>query len=116
MHIALHCRHQNLAGGFALATARQSLRLHVRHEHGDGALHHARRLDHLRQEHLARAEQIANDIHSRHQRPLDDVKRSNRRETRLLDILIDEVGHAIDEGVFETLGDGFVAPCEVLFL
>jgi hypothetical protein len=44
-------------------------------EIGHGLLHHARGLHHLRQEHLAGAEQVTDDIHAVHQRPFDDVER-----------------------------------------
>ena len=43
---------------------------------GDGLLHHPRALDDLGQEHLARAEQVADDLHAVHQRPFDDLDRS----------------------------------------
>ena len=57
VHVTLDGRHQHLAGGLALIAAREPLLLlHVRQEHGDGLLHDAGRLHHLRQEHLARAE------------------------------------------------------------
>jgi hypothetical protein len=41
----------------------------------DRLLHHARRLDHLRQEHLAGAEEVADDVHAVHQRPFDHRQR-----------------------------------------
>jgi hypothetical protein len=41
---------------------------------GDRLLHDARRLDHLRQEHLAGAEQIADHVHAVHQRAFDDLQ------------------------------------------
>jgi hypothetical protein len=42
---------------------------------GDRLLHHAGRFHHLRQEHLARAEQVADHVHAGHQRAFDDVQR-----------------------------------------
>ena len=47
-------------------------------EVGDRALHHARRLHDLRQEHPAGAEEVADDAHAVHQRPLDHVERPRR--------------------------------------
>ena len=45
---------------------------------GDRLLHHARALHDLRQEHLAGAEQVADDVHAVHQRAFDDLDgRSN---------------------------------------
>jgi hypothetical protein len=38
---------------------------------GHGLLHHARRFHHLRQEHLAGAEQVADHVHAVHQRAFD---------------------------------------------
>ena len=54
------------------------LGLHVGQEMGHGLLHHAGGLHHLRQEHLARAEQVADDAHAGHQRAFDDVQRPRR--------------------------------------
>ena len=51
------------------------LGLHEGLQVGDGALHRPRALDHLGQEHLAGAEQVADDLHAVHQRALDDVER-----------------------------------------
>ena len=71
--VALDRRHQDLAGGLAFAIVDairgigDLLRLHVRQQPGDGLLHDPRRLHHLRQEHLAGAEQVADDIHAGHQ-------------------------------------------------
>jgi hypothetical protein len=50
--------------------------LDVGHQVGHGLLHHARGLDHLGQEHLAGAEQVADDIHAVHQRAFDHVQRA----------------------------------------
>src|SRR5204862_648735 len=76
--VALDGRHQDLAtrlpltGGMTLPARR----LHERHQVGDCFLHHAGALDHLWQEHLASAEQVADDVHAVHQRSLDNVERS----------------------------------------
>ena len=67
----------------ALAGARASLLLvHERLEIRDRALHRARALDDLRQEHLAGAEQIADDLHAVHQRAFDHVERPRRASAR----------------------------------
>ena len=74
VNIALDGGEQDPAGRLALREPQLLLLfLHERHEIGDRLLHHPRRLDHLRQKHLARAEQIADDVHASHQRALDDV-------------------------------------------
>ena len=49
--------------------------LHVRFEVGDGGLHHLGRLQHERQLHLARAEQVADRLHAGQQRVVDDLQR-----------------------------------------
>ena len=77
VHVALDGGEQDLAGGLALGEAKLLLLLlHEGHEIGHGLLHHPRRLHHLRQEHLAGAEQIADHVHALHQRAFDDVQRT----------------------------------------
>ena len=84
-----------------------------------GLLHHARRLDDLRQEHLARAEQVADDIHAVHQRPFDHVDRpaAGRVNPRpdFFGVFHDEVRDAMNQRVSQALIDRLVAPFEVLF-
>src|SRR5690606_8352956 len=53
----------------------------------DRLLHHPRRLHHLRQEHLAGAEQVPDDVHAVHQRTFDHVQRSRGLLARLLGTL-----------------------------
>ena len=79
-------------------------------------LHHAGRLHHLRQEHLAGAEQVADDVHAGHQRPFDDVQRPLGGEARLLGVGVDELGDAVDQRMGQPLGDGLLAPGEILRL
>src|SRR5207237_796380 len=82
----------------------------------DGLLHGARALDDLRQEHFARAEEIADDLHAVHQRPFDDVERPLVFPARLLDVGVDEVDDAVHERVREPRLDALRAPREVLLL
>ena len=89
------------------------LGLHVRLEVGDRALHRARALHHLRQEHLPVAEEVADHLHAGHQRPLDHVERPVGSLPRLLGVLLDEVDDAVHERVLEPLLDGRLAPREV---
>jgi hypothetical protein len=51
------------------------LGLDVGQQVGHRLLHHARALHHLRQEHLALAEEVADDVHAGHQRAFDHVQR-----------------------------------------
>ncbi|MCY1519043.1 hypothetical protein D9M68_537820 [compost metagenome] len=76
VHVALDRRHQDLAGAFArFAAIGKLLRLHVRQQHGNRLLHDACGFHHLRQEHLAGTEEVADDVHAGHQRTLNNVQR-----------------------------------------
>jgi len=77
VHVALHRGDQKRARVRALCAgaAQPLLLLHEGHQVAHRLLHHARALDYLRQEHLARAEKVAHDVHRIHQRALDDVQR-----------------------------------------
>ena len=109
VHVALDRREHDAGRRGVLGL----LRLHVRLEVGDRALHRARALDDLRQEHLPRAEEVAHDLHPVHQRAFDDVERTGRRGARLLGVLLDEVDDPVHERVRQALGDGRLAPREV---
>ncbi len=107
MHVALDRRHQDLALGFGLVALFQlDERDQVRHR----LLHHARGFDHLRQEHLACAKQVADHVHARHQRALDHFDRPREPKTRLFGVLHDMSGNALDQCVFQTLIDRPAAP------
>ena len=111
VHVALDGGDDDLALGRARrAPAASSLALffldvgdQVRHR----LLHHARRLDHLRQEHLAGAEQVADDVHAVHQRAFDHVQRAAAPgqdfAVGLLGVLDDEVGDAVHQRVRQAL-------------
>ncbi len=118
VHVALHGRDNDLA--MAQLSGRRPLRglllLHERHEIGNRLFHHARRLHHLRQKHLAGAEQIPDDVHAGHQRPLDDVERTGGRLTGKLDVLRNIVGDAVHERMREPLVDRPAPPFEFGFL
>ena len=72
---------------------------HERHQIGDRLLHHARRLHHLRQEHLAVAEEVADDVHAGHQRAFDHVQRPLDRQPRGFGVRFDEFGDAVHQRV-----------------
>ncbi len=90
------------------------LGLDVRQQVRHRLLHHARALDHLRQEHLALAEEVADDVHARHQRAFDDVQRPAAarldRAPGLLGVGDDELGDAVHQRVAEPLVDRAGAP------
>ena len=95
VHVALDRREHDRA----LHAAAGLLLLHVRLEVRDGALHRARALHDLREEHLPRAEEVADDLHAGHQRPLDHVERALVLLPRLLGVLLDEVDDPVHERV-----------------
>ena len=115
MHIALHRRHQDLALGLALAGA-FLLRFDERNEMGHGLLHHAGGLHHLRQEHLARTEQVAHHVHAVHQRPFDHVQRPLGLEPGFLGVFHHIVGNAVHQRVRQPLLHGAFTPAQVLDL
>ncbi len=117
VHVALHGRHHDLAGGLRLTrAARGFLLLHVGQQIGDRLLHHARGLHHLRQEHLAGPEQVADDVHAGHQRAFDHIERARGRQPRLLGIVGDEIRDAVHQRMGQALADLPLAPGEIGFL
>ena len=80
-----------------------------------GLLHHARGFDHLRQEHFAFAEQIADDVHAVHQRAFDHLDRFVGGEAAFFGVFVDELGDAMHQRVRQTLAHRQLAPCEVFF-
>ncbi len=113
VHVAFDRREHDLAVRTDVAVL---LGFDEGHQVADRLLHDTRRLDDLGQEHLAGAEQVADDVHAGHERPFDHVERALRGLPRLLGILDDELVDAIDERVFEAFFHGLVTPGEVLRL
>ena len=77
VHVALDRRHDDRALRRASVAGARLFGLDVRNQVRDGLLHHPRALDDLRQEHLAGAEQVADDVHAVHQRALDHLDRAS---------------------------------------
>ena len=113
VHVTLHCRHDDLAIGADLAVL---FLLDERHEVTDGLFHDACRLDDLRQEHLAVAEQITDDVHACHQRSLDNGDRPVRRQTSLLGVVDDEFVDTVDECMLQSFLDRQVTPGKIFDL
>ena len=112
VHVALNGGDQDLA--LALVTPRRSLLgLDERHEVRDRLFHHPRGLYHLRQEHLAGAEKVADDVHPVHERALDHLDRALEFLSRLLGVLDDPLRDAPHQRVAESLLHRLVAPREV---
>jgi hypothetical protein len=113
VNVALDGRHHHRAVRLAgLALLLFDKRDQVRHR----LLHHARALDHLRQEHLAGPEEIPYNVHPVHKRALDHVERALRPLTRLLGVLLGELRYPLDERVLQPLLHGPRAPLLGLFL
>ena len=64
----------------------------------------------MRQEHFSCAEQVADDVHAVHQRPLDDVNRASKFLPRLLGVSLDVLDDPLDERVTQPLLDRAFAP------
>ena len=108
VHVALDRRQQHFALRFSAAAF--ALLVHERQQHRDRFFHHARALDNLRQKHFSSAEQIADDIHPRHQRTFDHQQRPHIFLPRLLHIRLDEIDDALDQRVRQSVFDGLLAP------
>ncbi len=76
-------------------------------------LHDAGTFDNLRQEHLARPEEVTDNIHAIHERTLNHVERAIGREAGLFSILDHEVGNALDQGMGKTFGHRLFPPREI---
>ncbi len=114
--IALDGGEQDLAGGLPLREPKLLLLLlHERHEISDGLLHHARGLHHLRQEHLAGAEKIADHVHALHQRAFDNVQRTCRFGARFLGVGLDVSADAVNQRMDQPLVHRLLAPREIDF-
>ena len=87
-------------------------RLEIRHR----LFHRPGRFDHLGQEHLARPEQVADDLHAVHERAFDDQQRTPQLLARLFGVFLDEVDDPVHKGVLQTFPDRRLTPRQVLRL
>ena len=118
VHVALDRGDDDLALGFGRFTRlfgqARFIFLDERDEMRHRLLHDASRLHHLRQEHLAGAEQVADHVHAVHERALDDLDRPATARvdllTSFLGILDDPLRDAVHHGVRQTCPDLGVAP------
>ena len=115
VHVALDGREHHALASPRLPVGRL-LALQERHQPGHRPLHHARALDHLRQEHLSGAEEVAHAVHPRHQRPLDHLQGPLGARSGLLRVLLDVVGDPVHQRVPEPRIHWGVAPGQVLAL
>ena len=96
VHVALHGRDQHAASAGLLPTLRESLLLHEGQEVVYGFLHDSGASHNLWQKHFALAEQVANDLHSLHQRPFNDVEAHGIFCASLVDISFNVVHKPLD--------------------
>ncbi len=115
VHVALHRGEQDFSLGL-VDVAFALVFFDERDQIGDCLLHHARALDHLRQKHFPRAEQIADDIHAVHQRAFDHLERTIGCKPRLFGVFQNEIGHAVDQRMGQPGADGRFAPGQILRL
>eukprot|EP00755_Sulcionema_specki_P009191 Sspe_Gene.6205::Locus_2091_Transcript_1_2_Confidence_0.750_Length_3889::g.6205::m.6205 len=105
-------------GGLLRLVAALLLLLHEGNKVCNCLLHHTGRLDHLRQEHLTRPEEVPNHRHPGHEGAFDDVEAPRVLYlvlTTLFNVLDDVVRDTLDQGVLQPLGD-VVLPPLLLFL
>ena len=114
VHVAFDRRHDDLAVRFAGHAGALLFLFHVRNEVRHRLLHHPRGLHHLRQEHLAGAEEIADDRHAVHQRPLDHVQRPLSRQARFFRVFNDELVDAVHQRMRKPLVHWLFTPSQVL--
>ena len=79
-------------------------------------LHHARRFHHLRQEHFARAKQIADHVHAVHQGVFYHLNRALGGGTRFFGVRFDVSRNAFHQGMGDALLHGLFAPSQVFLL
>ena len=79
-------------------------RLDKRNQVSHGFFHHPRRFHHLRQEHLAGAEQVADHVHAVHQWSFDDLQRPVELLAGFLGVSFDKFVNALDQRVFQPFG------------
>jgi hypothetical protein len=113
VHIPLDGGHEDLALGSRVAGGGFGC-LEVRNQMGHCPLHDAGALDHLRQKHLARTEQVAHDIHPRHQRALDHLDRVASQLSGLLGVGLDVVGDPLYQCMGQALRHRLLPPAQVL--
>ena len=98
MNVAFYRGNHHFAVTGALLFTGFNKRLKVGHRlfHYTGGFHH------LRQEHFAFAEQIADHVHAVHQRAFNHFNRARSLLAGFFGILLDKLGNAFDQRVFQT--------------
>ena len=104
MHIAFHRGNNNLSVLERRDLLRRSGVLHIGIEEFDGFLHGAGCLHHLRQEHLAFAEEFAHMVHAVHQRTGDDGQGRSVCRDGCRNVFLHVGGIAVREGFLQFFG------------
>ena len=110
VHVALDGGHDDLALAARVPAVGRLRRVDERSEVSDGLFHHAGALDDLGQEHLSRSEQVADDVHTVHQRSLDDIDGTGGFPSSQFRVFDDMAGDPLHQGVGEPFGHGRVTP------
>ena len=79
-------------------------------QNGYGLLHGTGGLDHLRQEHLASAEELAHVVHTGHQRAFDNGYGLIVLLQGLVEVFLQVVSDALDQGILQALLHAALAP------
>ncbi len=116
VHVALDRGHDDLAVGGGRIAGAQLFGLDEGQQVGHRLLHHPRGLDHLGQEHLAGAEQVADHVHPIHQRAFDHIQRTGRLGAGLLGVGLDEGVDAMHQRMGQALAHAAGAPLQVFDL
>ena len=110
MNVAFYRGNHHFAVTGALFFTGFDKRLKVGHR----LFHDASGFHHLRQEHFAFAEQIADHVHAVHQRPFDHLNRAGSLLTRFFGVLFDKFGNALHQRIFEAFFHLPAAPLRLL--
>ena len=113
MHIAFHRGHEDFALGFLVLGF---LGLNIGNQMRHRLLHDPGTLDHLGQEHLAIAEQVADHVHAIHQRPFNHLDGMCGPQTAGFGVINDVGCNALDQRVLEALFNRPFTPGQILLL
>ena len=114
MYIAFDRRQQHFATNGDVACFRL-LRFHIGQQVSDRLFHHPGALHHLGKKHLPGAEEVADDVHAVHERPLDDRQRVRIFRARLFQIGLEVIDDSLDQSVGQPRFDRSGPPGFFLF-
>ena len=103
VHVPFHRRHENFACPLALIPSRLLLLFHKGSQIGHRFFHHSCAFHYLRQKHFALSKKIPNVPHPPHQRSLNHFQWATILLPRLLRILINKIGHPLQQRMQQPL-------------